>query len=128
MIHFSHHPRFTQELEEFIEHHCGGNTTATQTVDYIQNLLLKHFDQNSQMFTSKHLGKAEGFDGFLVYWIHLVIPNSGLSRTQVPKAYFYKGHDSLSFLCLDSHLQNYKDAQLRKVARARLEEILEVAG
>lgn len=125
---FSHHPKFIQELEEFIEHHSGGNATANQTVDYIQNLMVKHFEQKSPMFTGKHLGKAEGFDGFLVYWVHLVIPNSGLSRTQVPKAYFYKGQENLSFLCLDSHLQNYKDAQLRKVAKTRLEEILEVTG
>jgi hypothetical protein len=78
------------------------------------------------MFTPKHMGIAQGFGGFTVYWIHLVIPGCNLSRTQFPKAYFYKSDGHISFLCLDSHMQNYKDAKLRIVAGDRLKEITEV--
>lgn len=77
-------------------------------------------------FPSKHLGIAQGFSGFMVYWIHMVIPNSGLSRTQLPKGYFYKQNGHISFLCLNSHIQNYKDSKLRTVANERLKEIGEV--
>jgi len=69
---------------------------------------------------------AQGFSGFAVYWLHMVVPNSGVSRTQVPKTYFYKTDDHISFLRLNSHIQNYKDAKLRKIARERLREIIEV--
>jgi len=115
-----------EELEEFIEKHCSADTSAQETTHNIQKLLLKHFYDKIAMFTPKHLGLAQGFGGFTVFWLHMVIPNSNLSRTQLPKAYFYKIDNHIGFLCLDSHLQNYKDARLRAVAIERLQEMIEV--
>lgn len=126
MICFKHHPQFLSELNDFIQKHASGRTTSEQTMNYLQNLLDKHFCEHSPQFTPKHLGQAEGFDGYLVYWFHMVIPNAGLSRTQNPKTYFLKNNDIISFLCLDSHLQNYKDEKLRKIAKKRLFEIMEI--
>lgn len=124
---FVNHPHFLKELEEFIAHH-GGLTTVSpeETLGNIEKLLTKHFYDKVPMFTGKHMGQAQGFKGFPVYWLHLVIPNCNLSRTQLPKVYLYKSDLHICFLCLDSHLQNYKDAKLRKVAEKRLMEILEV--
>ncbi|MCX6726182.1 MAG: hypothetical protein NT052_02635 [Candidatus Shapirobacteria bacterium] len=122
---FTHHPKFIQELEEFINNHVSASS-AEETINNIERLLVKHFYDKDVSFTPKHFGMAQGFNGFEVYWLHMVIPNSGLSRTQVPKAYFYKNNEYISFLCLDSHIQNYKDAKLRKVAEERLREIIEV--
>lgn len=123
---FIHHPKFVQELEEFIEKHSNGQAMVDETVGNIERLLLIHFYKKDLKFTSKHLGVAQGFGGFMVYWIHLVIPNGGLSRTQLPKGYFYKQNGHICFLCLDSHIQNYKDSKLRMVANERLKEITEV--
>jgi len=117
---FQHHPNFIEELSEFIDKHCPGRTTAEQTIGYIQNLLTKHFYLKSPMFTPKNIGLAQGFGGYEIYWLHLYIPNSGLSKTQNPKAYFYKTELSISFLCLDSHIENYKDSKLREIAKERL--------
>lgn len=123
---FVHHSSFMDELEEFISKHCSTDTSAQETMDNIRKLLLKHFYDRIAMFTPKHLGAAQGFGGFTIFWLHMVIPNSNLSRTQLPKAYFYKTDGHISFLCLDSHLQNYKDAKLRAIASARLQEMIEV--
>lgn len=123
---FAHHPRFLQELDEFIGKHCNGLATVDETVENLERLLVIHFYKKILQFPSKHLGIAQGFGGFMVYWIHIVIPNSGLSRTQLPKGYFYKQNGHISFLCLNSHLQNYKDSKLRMVANERLKEIGEV--
>ena len=119
-----HHPQFLLELEEFISKHCAGTTDASQTIRHIENLLDTHFCKKSPMFTQKHLGLAQGFDGYPVYFLHMMIPNSGLSRTQQPKAYFFYNKTYLSFLCLGSHIENYKDSKLRKIALTRLVEIL----
>ena len=127
MICFKHHPQFLAELDDFIQKHASGQTTGEQTMNYLQNLLEKHFCEHSPQFTPKHLGQAEGFEGYLVYWFHMVIPNAGLSRTQNPKSYFLKINNTISFLCLDSHLQNYKDEKLRKTAKKRLLEVIEVS-
>jgi hypothetical protein len=123
---FNHHPKFTEELEEFITKHTSGNTTASLTVEYLERLLDEHFIKNNIQFTKKHLGRAPGFGAHEVYFLHLAIPDGGLSRTQYPKAYLFKYKTIISFLCLDSHIQNYKDSELRKVAGKRLTEILEL--
>lgn len=123
---FTHHPYFTKELEEFISKHCLDDASADEAIKNIQNLLIQHFYKKNMKFTSKHLGLAQGFSGFTVYWLHLVIPNCNLSRTQLPKSYFYKTDNHICFLCLDSHIQNYKDAKLRSVGNERLKEMIDV--
>ena len=123
---FNHHPQFIEELEIFITHHCNGTANSQETIGNIERLLDTHFFKFPQ-FTAKHFGLAQGFGGYAVYWLKFVIPNSKLSRTQQPKAYFYRNTNTgnFSFLCLDSHITNYKDSQLRKIATTRLEEILQ---
>lgn len=123
---FIHHPIFIQELSEFIEKHCGTSASQEETINGLEKLLITHFYKRIISFTEKHLGTAQGFNGFSIYWLHMAIPNSGLSRTQMPKMYLYKQDGHISFLCLDSHIQNYKDSKLREVANKRLEEMIEV--
>lgn len=123
---FIHHPGFIQDLNEFIAKHGSNDASSEETIANHQNLLLKHFYKNSPMYTKKHLGLAQGFVGYTVYWLHMIIPNCRLTRTQFPKAYFYKDDGHICFLCLDSHLQNYKDSKLRTTAILRLQEMIGV--
>lgn len=122
---YVHHPKFIEELEDFVNKHSVGGT-LTESLQNIERLLTKHFSLNLLQFTPKHIGIAQGFSGFTVYWLHFVIPNSNVSRTQLPKAYFLKFGSHLSFLCLDTHIKNYKDSKLRKIAVKRVMEIIEV--
>lgn len=122
---FVHHSSFLGELEEFVGKHGDASSSTNEAIQNLQRLLHKHFNV-TLMFSSKHIGRAQGFDGYEVYWLHSVIPNCDLSRTQFPKIYFLKQESHICFLCLDSHLQNYKDAKLRRVAIDRLNEVLEM--
>jgi len=123
---FVHHSSFLDELGDFVSKYGSSSTSVEETLGNIQRLLVIHFFNRSPKFTPKHIGVAQGFSGFTVYWIHLVIPECKLSRTQFPKAYFYKTDGHISFLCLDSHMQNYKDAKLRMVASDRLKDMIEL--
>lgn len=123
---FAHHPKFLQEIDEFISKRCNSVASAEEAIGNIERLLVSHFYNKILAFTPKHFGIAQGFGGFTVYWLHTVIPNSGLSRTQLPKAYFYKSDGHISFLCLNSHVQNYQDSKLRIIALARLQETIEM--
>ena len=124
---FTHHPSFIFELNEFISKHGTSDASSEEAITNIQNLLFTHFYKNlGPQFSAKHFGQAQSFSGYTVYWLHMVIPNCKLSRTQFPKVYFYKTNDHICFLCLDSHIQNYKDSKLRSIAIERLHEILEV--
>lgn len=123
---FKHHPSFEQELERFISKHCDGRATVELTLTHHHRLLLAHFVNKSVSYTAKHLGPAQGFGAYQVFWLHMIVPDSRLTRTQQPKAYFYKSPSSISFLCLSSHTENYKDSELRVSAQQRLKEILEL--
>lgn len=70
-------------------------------------------------------GKAEGFGGYPVHWIKLSILKSNLSKNKCPKCYIYIDENRVSFLCCDCHGNNYKDSELRAVAKKRLKELVE---
>jgi len=124
---FAHHSNFILELDEFVAKYGQSDASSQETITSIQNLLQIHFYGNlGPKFTDKHLGQAQGFNGYLVYWLHMIIPNCKISRTQFPKAYFYKTEGHICFLCLNSHMQNYKDSKLRSIASRRLVEMIEV--
>lgn len=126
MLDFQHHPKFLEELESFVSHSCSGNSSADLTIQYHQNLLNEQFCGSSPVYTKKHMGAAQGFGAYSVYWLHMIIPEGKLTRTQNPKCYFLKLDGIISFLCLDSHISDYKDSKLRKIANQRLNDILEV--
>jgi hypothetical protein len=121
---FHHHPSFEAELNKFLKRHCHGEETGESVIKYTQNLLTSYFEKRCSI-SPDHLGLAPGFGEYPIYFYHLIIPNSGLKRTQYPKSYFYKQDTLISLLCCDSHLNGYKDAQLRDIAKKRLYEMLE---
>ena len=122
---FVHHPKFVLELDEFIGKSCSSDASSDQTIKYSENLLEIHFwGSVGPQFSGKHFGQAQGFGAFSVFFLHIVIPNGSLSRTQYPKAYLFKYDDIISFLCLDSHITNYKDNKLRSMAQKRISEVL----
>jgi hypothetical protein len=49
-----------------------------------------------------------------------------LKESNTLKAYFYMQEGTISILCCDSHIDDYKDAKLRSIAKERLYEMLEV--
>ena len=121
---FHHHPKFLDELDKFIGKSCSGNASVELTLKYIEKLIEGYLVDPSSI-SPKLIGRAQGFGGHYVYWFKIMIPNGGLRKTQNPKSYFYHNDDLMSFLCLDSHIQNYKDSKLRKVAQNRLDDIIQ---
>lgn len=121
---FYHHPEFIEELEKFIEKHCNNQANAETTIIQTQNLLIQQFYKRIISFPQKHFGRAPGFGAYEVYWLHLVVPNSGLSSKQMPKTYLIKYNNTLSFVCLDSHIENYKDSKLRTTAQERIGQLI----
>lgn len=124
---FYHHPSFKDELGEFIERHCAGQQAdVATTIEYTERGLYNHLFKRNISFSSKHFGRASGFGAYEVYWLRLFIPNSGISKTQQPKVYLLKHQSTISILCLDSHIQNYKDSKLRNAASIRIQEVAEL--
>jgi len=56
-----------------------------------------------------------------VLWkAELVIPNSGLRPNQWPRMWFVVKGASIVFLCINSHIDNYNDNDMNRLAATRL--------
>lgn len=122
---FQHHPSFLEELDKFVRKHCYNGITVEIALKHIENLLISHFERKCSI-SPNHLGRAPGFGAYTIYFYRLFIGNCNLRRTQHPKSYFYMQESTISILCCDSHIDDYKDAKLRDTAKERLHEMLEV--
>ena len=121
---FHHHPKFLDELDKFIGKSCSGNASVELTLKYIEKLIEGHLNGPSSI-SPKLIGRAQGFGGHYVYWFKIIIPNGGLRKNQNPKSYFFFGENVISFLCIGSHLHNYKEPKLSRIARTRLNDIIQ---
>jgi hypothetical protein len=125
-IDFYHYPSFENELQHFIDKHTSSDYLAHRTIAETENLLEVHFCQYDQ-FSKKNFGLAPGVGPYKIYYLKgLVIANSGLTKNQHPKSYLLKVDHKIGFLCLGSHIENYKDEKLRKLALKRAEELFPV--
>jgi hypothetical protein len=124
-VHFSNHSDFVRELDKFVRKHCHSGMTSGLVLKHIHTRLTYHF-KSEKLIPSSHLGLAQGFLGHKVYFHHLFIANCNLKKTQHPKCYFYMQDEVISILCCDSHMDNYKDAELRNTAIQRLHDMLEI--
>lgn len=52
--------------------------------------------------------------------VELVVPNSGLRPNQCPRMWFAVKGINIAFLCISSHIDNYNDAQMDKIALSRV--------
>jgi len=120
------HPNFCEELKEFINKHCP-SADLEQTMDTAMNLIFQKAFKNIECITRKNFGKADNFEGYPVYFLKLMLTGGGLEKSQNPKSYLILDivNKYMGFLCLDSHIQNYKDSELRKMAKKRTKELLE---
>ena len=52
--------------------------------------------------------------------VELVIPKSGLRPNQYPRVWFAVKGNMIVFLCLSSHVDNYKDEEMNNLALTRV--------
>ena len=125
-VKIEHHPKFNKELKKFIKKHCSSNANFNKTVNGAVKLIKKKiYEKEDTIIGPKHFNSARGFDTFPVYWHKLEVANSGLRKVQHPKCYLYADEEHFCFLCCDSHINNYKDSQLKATAKQRLKEMLQ---
>ena len=63
-------------------------------------------------------------NGVWTLWkIELIVPNSGLRPNQWPRMWFAVRGSMIAFLCLVSHMDNYDNETLNRVARSRVDDV-----
>ncbi|KKS37220.1 MAG: hypothetical protein A3G49_05390 [Candidatus Sungbacteria bacterium RIFCSPLOWO2_12_FULL_41_11] len=63
-------------------------------------------------------------NGLWTLWkIELVIPNSGLRPNQWPRMWFVVKGAIIAFLCMSSHVDNYNDEDMDRLALSRVSDL-----
>ncbi|MBI2100248.1 MAG: hypothetical protein HYT48_02840 [Candidatus Vogelbacteria bacterium] len=63
-------------------------------------------------------------DTWTLWKIELVIPNSGLRPNQFPRMWFVVRGAVVAFLCIASHIDNYNDMEMNRLALSRVTDLL----
>jgi len=59
-------------------------------------------------------------DIWTLWKIELVVPNSGLRPNQWPRMWFVVKGAIIAFLCVSSHVDNYNDEEMNRLALSRV--------
>ena len=73
-----------------------------------------------QVVAPAKLHRVSQNDIWTLWKIELVIPNSGLRPNQWPRMWFVVKGAIIAFLCISSHVDNYNDEEMNKIALSRV--------
>jgi len=62
-------------------------------------------------------------DVWTLWKVELVVPKSGLRPNQYPRLWFAVKGVNIAFLCIGSHIDNYRDGDMDRLALSRLGDI-----
>jgi len=73
-----------------------------------------------QVIAPAKLHRVSQNDIWTLWKIELVIPNSGLRPNQWPRMWFVVKGAIIAFLCISSHIDNYNDEEMNRLALSRV--------
>lgn len=76
-----------------------------------------------QVIAPAKLHRVTQNDLWTLWKIELVIPNSGLRPNQWPRMWFVVKGGIIAFLCISSHIDNYKDSEIDNLALSRISDL-----
>ena len=77
-----------------------------------------------QIIAPAKLHRITQNDIWTLWKVELVIPNSGLRPNQWPRMWFVVKGAIISFLCISSHVDNYNDEDMNKLALSRISDLI----
>ena len=77
-----------------------------------------------QIIAPAKLHRVTQNDLWALWKIELVVPNAGLRPNQYPRVWFCVKGAVLVFLCIKTHIDNYNDEEVGRLAAARLSDII----
>lgn len=76
-----------------------------------------------QVIAPAKLHRITQNDIWTLWKIELVIPNSGLRPNQFPRMWFVVKGAVIAFLCISSHIDNYSDEEMNRLALSRTSDL-----
>ena len=121
MIDFIYHSKFEKEivaLERRFRHIKEG-------LEFFKRLCKVQFHPTSprRIIAPAKLHRISQNDIWSLWKIELVIPKSNLRPNQFPRMWFGVQGDKIGFLCIGTHIDNYNDKNMARLAIDRLTDI-----
>lgn len=79
-----------------------------------------HSKSPRQVIAPAKLHRVTQNDMWILWKVELVIPNSGLRPNQWPRMWFAVKGEIIVCLCISSHIDNYNDEKMNKIALSRV--------
>ncbi len=73
-----------------------------------------------QIIAPAKLHRISQTDVWTLWKVELVVPNSGLRPNQWPRMWFVVQGNIIAFLCLSSHVDNFNDKEMNRLALSRI--------
>lgn len=96
--------------------------TIREGLSIFERLCEKQFNpvNPQQVIAPAKLHRVTQNDIWTLWKIELVIPNSGLRPNQWPRMWFVVKGEIIVFLCISSHVDNYNDEKMDRLALSRV--------
>lgn len=117
-VEFIEHPSFSREFEKFVKkHHCE------VAYRHLKKLLDLHFHpiKNQITLTPQVLRRIDRL-GANVEVYKVIMNIKGLRQGQCPRVCFRHVGNLIMFLGFGTHLDNYKDSELKELIKVRLKD------
>lgn len=118
-ISFLEHSSFAREIKKFNKKYDGGIGYKS-----LKRLLEQHFHpiNRQAVFTPKVLRRIDRLGANIeVYKITMRV--KGLSSGQSPRVCFRYVGKLIIFLCFGTHIDNYKDSELKEMVKQRIKDL-----
>ena len=118
MIQFLYHDGFQKEIAALERRF----RTIRNGLSAFERLCEVQFNPTNprQVIAPAKLHRVTQNDVWTLWKIELVVPNSGLRPNQWPRMWFVVRGAIIAFLCLSSHIDNYNDEYMNRLALSRV--------
>jgi hypothetical protein len=121
MIQFLFHPNLDKEMEKMMRK----MSKLKESFHAFEKLCDRQFDPNNpqQCIAPAKLHRVTQNATWVMWKTELVLVKSGLRPSQFPRLWFAVQGSKIAFLCLNSHIANYHDRDMDRLALERVTEI-----
>lgn len=122
MIEFLYHDGIKKEISVFEKKFRG----IKNGLSIFERLCEVQFNPTNpqQVIAPAKLHRVTQNDIWIMWKIELVIPNSGLRPNQYPRMWFVVKGAIIVFLCISSHIDNYNDEDMNRLALSRVSDFI----
>lgn len=117
MIEFFYHDGIQKEVASFERRF----RTIRDGIAVFERLCKVQFNptEPQQVIAPAKLHRIKQNDIWVIWKIELVVPNAGLRPNQYPRMWFAVKGANIAFLCMATHIDNYSDKEMDKLAMSR---------